>query len=469
MKRDEGRMRVMSFTKTLLATAVATSCIVMVQPAQAQSLTEVFSAAYNSNPTLLAARAALRATDEGVSQALSNWRPTVSVTNERGRQNIEYTPQSATNRDGWMNPNSLQLTVSQPLYRGGRTESATDSAEALVLAGRQDLASTERRVLLDAVTAYMDVVQNQAVLELNRNNEEVLRRQLEAVRERFRVGEITRTDVAQSESRLARATADRISSEGALVSARAVLARVIGEMPRTLTAPPPLPQLPKSEEEALAISYDENPDLLAARFREVAAKNDVRTASGALLPTVSLNGSMTKSDETTRNNFETDTTKVVLSVTMPLYEGGAVYSQTRQRKQTHNQRRIQVEEQRRSVRQSVVQAWENLTTARSNITARSSQVEAARIALEGVQQEAEVGSRTTLDVLDQEQEYLDARVAEVRARRDEYVAGFTLLSAVGRLGARSLSLPVEYYDPTENYQRVRDKWFGTDGGLNGED
>jgi TolC family type I secretion outer membrane protein len=468
MKRDEGRMRVMSFTKTLMATAVAVSCIMAVQPAQAQSLSDVFASAYNNNPTLLAARAALRATDEGVPQALSSWRPTVTVTGERGRQNIDYDPESASQRSGSMNPSTVQLTVSQPLYRGGRTEAATDSAEALILAGRQDLASTERRVLLDAVTAYMDVVQNQAVLDLTRNNEEVLRRQLEAVRERFRVGEITRTDVAQSESRLSRATADRISAEGALISSRAVLARVIGEMPRTLTPPPPLPELPKSEDEALAVSYDENPDLLGARFREVAAKNDVRVASGALLPTVSLNGTLTKADETTRNNLQTDTQKLALTVTVPLYEGGAVYSQTRQRKQTHNQRRIQVEEQRRAVRQAVVQAWENLGTARSNITARVSQVEAARIALEGVQQEAEVGSRTTLDVLDQEQEYLDARVAEVRARRDEYVAGFTLLSSVGRLNARALNLPVEYYDPTDNYERVRNKWFGTDGGLNAE-
>lgn len=455
----------MTFKKILLATAVTVGCLAT-QAVQAQSLGEVFSAAYNNNPTLLAARAALRATDEGVPQALSGWRPTVSVTGEYGRQRQEYDPASASNPNANLNPQTTSLTVSQPLYRGGRTEAATDSAEALVLAGRQDLAATERRVLLDAVTAYMDVVQNQAVLDLNRNNEEVLRRQFDAVRERFRVGEITRTDVAQSESRLSRATADRISAEGALVSSRAVLARIIGEMPRTLTTPPPLPQLPASETEALAIAYDENPDLQGARFREVAAKYDVRAVSGGLLPSVSLNGSLTKADETTRANLEAESAKIALQLTMPLYEGGQIYSQTRQRKQTHNQRRIQVEEQRRSVRQSVVQAWENLATARSNITARRSQVDASRIALEGVQQEAEVGSRTVLDVLDQEQEYLDARVAEVRARRDEYVAGFTLVSSVGRLNARQLSLPVDYYDPETNYQRVRDKWFGTDGGLN---
>lgn len=458
----------MSFKTALLASALALGCVAVVQPASAQSLTDALSAAYNNNPTLLAARAALRATDEGVPQALSNWRPTVNLTGEAGKLRQEFDPSTASNPSDTISPRTLQLSVSQPLYRGGRTESATDAAEALVLAGRQDLASTERRVLLDAVTAYMDVVQNQAVLELNRNNEEVLRRQLEATRERFRVGEITRTDVAQAESRLSRATADRISAEGALISSRAVLARVMGETPGTLVQPPPLPQLPANEDEALAIAYDDNPDLLGARFREVAAKYDVRTISGGLLPTVSVNGTLSKSDETSRANLESESAKIALTVTMPLYEGGSIYSQTRQRKQTHNQRRIQVEEQRRSVRQSVTQAWENLSTARSNITARRAQVDAARIALEGVQQEAEVGSRTTLDVLDQEQEYLDARVAEVRARRDEYVAGFTLLSAVGRLGARQLTLPVDYYDPETNYQRVRDKWFGTDGGLTAE-
>jgi len=458
----------MNFKKILLATAFAAGCL-GTQAVQAQSLGEVFSAAYNNNPTLLAARAALRATDEGVPQALSGWRPTVSVTGEYGRQRNEYDPSTTTQPSATLDPRTTSLTVSQPLYRGGRTEAATDSAEALVLAGRQDLAGTERRVLLDAVTAYMDVVQNQAVLDLNRNNEEVLRRQLDAVRERFRVGEITRTDVAQSESRLSRATADRIFSEGALVSSRAVLARIIGEMPRTLTTPPPLPQLPANEDEALAIAYDENPDLLGARFREAAAKSDVRVVSGGLLPSVSLNGSLSRADETTRSNLETDSAKIALQLTVPLYEGGQIYSQTRQRKQTHNQRRIQVEEQRRAVRQSVVQAWENLGTARSNITARRAQVDASRIALEGVQQEAEVGSRTVLDVLDQEQEYLDARVAEVRARRDEYVAGFTLVSSVGRLTARQLTLPVDYYDPETNYKRVRDKWFGTDGGLNAAD
>lgn len=462
-------MRVTTLRNALFASVCAAASLVAIAPASAQSLNEVLIAAYNSNPTLLAARAGLRATDEGVPQALSGWRPTVTVTGEAARQRQEFSPTSVSNPNQILDPRTLQLSVSQPLYRGGRTVAATEAAEALVLAGRQDLAAAERRVLLDAVTAYMDVVQNQAVLDLNRNNEAVLRRQLEATRERFRVGEITRTDVAQAESRLSRATADRISAEGLLVSARAVLARVMGDMPGTLVTPPPLPELPASEESAVDASYEESPDLLAARFREAAAKFDVRTISGGLLPTLSLNGTLTKADETSRRNLETESAKIALALTVPLYEAGSVYSQTRQRKQVHNQRRIQVEEQRRAVRQSVVQAWENLNTARSNIVARRAQVQAAEIALDGVQQEAEVGSRTTLDVLDAEQELLDARVAQVRAGRDEYVAGYSLLSAIGRLGARQLALPVEYYDPETNYARVREKWFGTDaGGLEAE-
>lgn len=454
----------MSLRSLLLGSALAIS---LAGAANAQSLTDALAAAYTNNPTLLAARAALRATDEGVPQALSGWRPTVSLTTEGGKLYQDFQPASPASgtRDDTITPLSAGVTVTQPLYRGGRTEASTGSAEASVQAGRQDLATTERRVLADGVTAYMDVYRDQAVVDLNRNNEQVLRRQLEATRERFRVGEITRTDVAQAESRLSRAIADRTSAEGLLISSRATFARVIGQAPTRLGAPPPLPPLPATEDEALAIADQENPDLQAAQFREAAARFDVRAASGALLPTVSLNASASKAYETSRAGLITDTARASVSVSVPLYESGSTYSLTRQRKQTYFQRKTQVDEARRSVRQSVVQAWENLNTARGNIVARKAQVQAARIALDGVTQEADVGSRTTLDVLDAEQEYLDAQVAQVRAERDEYVAGYALLSAIGRLSARNLGLPVELYDPAENYNRVRDKWFGTDGGL----
>lgn len=446
----------------------ALSLLLASPAAWAQNLNDILAGTYNNNPTLGAARAALRATDEGVPQALSGWRPTVSLTGEIGKLRQDYSPNTAASPSDTITPATVGVNVSQPLYRGGRVEAQTASAEALVQAGRQDLASTERRVLQDNVTAYMDVLRDQAVVDLTRNNEQVLRRQLEATRERFRVGEITRTDVAQAESRLSRATADRISAEGLLISSRATFARITGVQPDRLVPPPPLPALPGSEEEALAVADKENPELQAAQFRELAARSDVRSASGGLLPSVSLNASLNRASDQSRANLDVDSARASINVTVPLYEAGGVYSQTRQRKQVYNQRRIQVDEQRRLTRQSVVQAWENLNTARSNINARKAQVQAARIALEGVQQEAEVGSRTTLDVLDAEQEYLDAQVAQVRAERDEYVAGFTLFSAVGRLSARNLGLPVELYDPAENYNRVRDLWYGTDGGLDVE-
>lgn len=455
--------------KYLMAATGLVGLVLAAMPdARAQQLNDVLAAAYSNNPTLLAARAALRATDEGVPQARSGWRPTVSLTGEAGRSFADAHPSAALTQATSLSPATVGLSVSQPLYRGGRTEAATDTAEASVQASRQDLATTERRVLQDAVTAYMDVLRDQAVLDLTRNNEQVLRRQLDATRERFRVGEITRTDVAQAESRLSRATADRSSAEGALISSRAIYARIVGEQPGVLTQPPPLPALPTSETEALSVADQENPDLQAAQFRELAARSDVRATSGALLPTVSLNASANKGLEQSRVDAITETARATVQVSVPLYEAGGIYSQTRQKKQVHNQRRIQVDEQRRAVRQAVVQAWENLNTARSNITARKAQVQASRIALDGVQQEAEVGSRTTLDVLDAEQEYLDAQVAQVRAERDEYVAGFALLSSVGRLSARNLGLAVDLYDPAENYNRVRDLWFGTDGGLNAE-
>lgn len=452
----------------LLGGVVSAVWLLAAPQAGAQTLNEVLSNAYTNNPTLGAARAAVRATDEGVPQALSGWRPTVSLTGEAGVLRQDYKPNTASTQSDTINPTAVGVSVSQPLYRGGRVEALTDSAEALVQAARQDLASTERRVLQDSVTSYMDVLRDQAVVDLTRNNEAVLRRQLEATRERFRVGEITRTDVAQAESRLSRATADRISAEGALISSRATFARIAGLQPGRLVPPPPLPALPANEDEAVAIGDKENPELQAAQFRELSARSDVRAASGALLPSVSLNASANRTTEQSRADLDLNTARASIQVTVPLYEAGGVYSQTRQRKQTYNQRRIQVDEQRRLVRQGVTQAWENLNTARSNINARKAQVQASRIALEGVQQEAEVGSRTTLDVLDAEQEYLDAQVAQVRAERDEYVAGFVLYSAIGRLSARNLSLPVQLYDPAENYNRVRDLWFGTDGGLDVE-
>lgn len=445
-------LRLLSFVGVggvLVAAAVPTGI-------RADNLTDALVSAYSSNPTLLAERAAVRATDEGVPQALSGWRPTVSVSGSAG---VQQSKTDLTSEQD-LNPLSGTLDVTQPLYRGGRTVSATDEAESNVLAARSRLRSVEQTVLLNAVTAYLDVLRDEARVQLNRNNEAVLQRQLEATRDRFEVGEVTRTDVAQSEARLSNAVASRVAAQGDLASSRATYQQVIGRPAADLEPAPPLPALPESLEDSLSISRDENPDVDAARFSEAAAGFGVTTAFGQLLPTVNLVGQMRRSDETTTENVASRSDSIIAQVTVPLYQSGSVTSQVRQAKQVRNQRRIEIEATLRTTLEATEQAWEALVAARSQIDSRAEQVRANEIALEGVKQEAAVGSRTVLDVLDAEQELLDARVALVVAERDEYVAGYRLISAIGRLDVVNLDLPVQAYDPTVHFDEVRDKWWG---------
>ncbi len=426
------------------------------QAAGAETMRDALARAYLENPDLGAARAELRGVDETVPQALAGWRPTVSVDAAGG---YVYSDTSASRRQNLRQVNG-RLSVVQPLYRGGRTIAATAQAEKQVLAGRSRLRSREQSVLLAAVTAYMDVLRDRARVELNLNNERVLRRQLEATQDRFDVGEVTRTDVAQAEARLARTIAERISAEGSLAVSDATYAQVIGGQPGDLEGAPPLPALPASLEEAMAITLAENPDLEGAGHQEDAARDAVEVAFGEILPNATLNGTVDGGHETTREYVTTHSISILARVTVPLYQAGAVHARVRQAKELRNQRRIEVERARRRAVETVTQSWENLGTARSNIAARQQEVRANEIALEGVRQEAAVGSRTTLDVLDAEQELLDARVGLVEAERDEYVAGFTLHAAVGRLSVARLEVPVTPYDPTTHYGRVRNKYWG---------
>jgi TolC family type I secretion outer membrane protein len=423
----------------------------------AETLTDALVQTYNHNPTLLSERASLRATDESVPQARSGWRPTVSL---NGSVGVARRDSSITSREQDLVPRSYGLEVSQPLYRGGRTVSSTDEAEATVQALRARLLSVEQSVLLSAVTAYIDVLRDAARVQLTRNNEMVLQRQLEATNDRFEVGEVTRTDVAQSQARLSGASAARVAAEGDLAQSRATYQQIIGASPGTLEAAPPLPDLPQSQEDAMSLSLEQNPDVLNARYSEQAAQHAVRTAVGQLLPTVDLVGALDRSDETTARNVDTSNASVSAQVRVPLYQSGAVHSRVREAKERRSQARIDVEVAERQVVERATQAWEILVSSRSQISAREEEVKANQIALEGVRQEAEVGSRTTLDVLDAEQELLDAQVALVVAERNEYVAGFELLAAVGGLTAQKLELPVEFYDPAEHLDQVRNKWWG---------
>jgi outer membrane protein/adhesin transport system outer membrane protein len=451
-------------------------------PAGAQSLEEALARAYVSNPTIESQRAQLRATDELVPQALSGYRPTVEAgadavnsnvttrltpaareaAREAARTPAERERAGRSKQKVTLQSRTVDLSIVQPFYSGGTTQAQTKRAEALVQAQRADLLSTEQTVLLDGSTAYLDVVRDQAVLDLNINNEQVLRRQLQASRDRFNVGEITRTDVSQAESRLARAISDRIQSEGLLSASRAVFARIIGTPPGRLTAPRLVFDLPASRGETVSLAESNNPTVIAAQYAETAARSAVDSVRGEMLPSANLRGTLSRGWDPDPTTDREDTAQITASVTVPIYQAGATESRVREARQTAGQRRIQIEESRRQVVETAIRAWEDLTTARATIQSRQSQVRASDIALEGVRQEALVGSRTTLDTLDAEQELLDARVQLVQAQRDEMVAAFSVLSATGQLSARLLGLKVPYYDHVKHYKQVRDKWWGTD-------
>jgi TolC family type I secretion outer membrane protein len=427
-------------------------------PAGAQTLEEALATAYASNPTLQSARAQLRATDELVPQALSNWRPTVQADGSIGPTWLD-----ARNRGTGTFPlGTAGLSVTQPLYRGGSSSAQLSQAENLVRAGRAQLAAAEQQVLLDAVTAYVDVLAAQALLDLNKNNEQVLAEQLRATRERFDVGEVTKTDVSQAEARLAGATAGRIQAEGNLTSFRAIYRQQIGEMPGNLQVPKSLPSnLPANEEETVAQS-ENNPNLVTAVYAERAAEDGTDVVFGALLPTVSLDGEVLVEQDLSGNQFNTDanSAQLLARITIPLYQAGSVDSQVRESKQTAAQRRRQVDEQRRLAEQQATTSWRALETAQAQITSFRAQVESTKTALEGVEQEQSVGLRTVLDVLDAQQEVLNAQTSLVQARRDEVVAAYTVLFAVGRLTAADLKLPAEHYNVDQHYNEVRGKWWG---------
>ncbi len=432
------------------------------QGAGAQTLAEALADAYTTNPTLGASRAELRTVNEGVPQALANWRPEIFLTGSAGKSRIDRETSDAET----LTPLDATAEVIQPLYRGGRTVAATARAEQEVLAQRATLDSVEQSVLLSAAIAYMDVWRAQSVVELTESNERVIERQLEATRDRFTVGEVTRTDVAQAETRLATAAAERIAAEGALRSNRAVYEEVIGKVPGILPTTPPLSGLPGSLDEVTELSVSHNPDILAASFSEKAARHRVREVTGELYPTVSINGSLGHREETVSRDAEVQRAEILAEIRIPLYQQGAVSSRVREAKQVSNQRHIEIEEARRRTEQESISAWEGLQTARAQIRSFEFGVRSAEIALEGVRQENEVGARTILDILDAEQELLDAKVNLVRSQRDEIVAGFGVRAAIGQLTARDLELAVEVYNPEIDYLKVRNSWFGL--GISGE-
>ncbi|HEX3881738.1 MAG TPA: TolC family outer membrane protein [Stellaceae bacterium] len=435
--------------------------------ASAQTLTEALSYAYNNNPQLLAQRATLRSTDEQVPQALSGWRPSVNFTGQAGFERGALAESGARSVFSSFVERELDLRVTQPVYNGGRTEAQTRQAINAVEAARAQTLATETTVFQAVCQAFLDVVRDQTLVEVNRSNEAVLKKQLEATRDRFRVGEVTRTDVAQAESSYSQAVATRIASEGTLEVSRAAYTRAVGHPPGRLVMPKERPALPATRDDALALASTNNFNVIAGNFTELAAKDNVDAVRDQLLPQVSIVGDLNRSysPSITLNVAREDTASVVGQVTVPLYEGGQIYSQTRAAQQQVGARRSQTDDARRQAVQTASQAWDTLTSARAAIASFSVAVRAAQIALAGVQQEVLVGSRTVLDVLNTEQQLFNTQQQLVGSDHDAAVAEYNLAAATGRLVAPELHLPVQLYDMEKHYKEVKDKWIGFKGGL----
>ncbi|AWJ82838.1 hypothetical protein TSH58p_04485 [Azospirillum sp. TSH58] len=453
------------FARHLMATALTLGVAFVggIDTASAQSLEDALAQAYSNNPALAAQRARQRAVDESVPQALSGYRPTVRATAGITRNASNSTFQGGeTGSEN--NAKSVGVSATQPLY-DATVGPAVRRAERTVEAQRATVLANEQQILLNAAAAYLDVVQNQAVLELQANNEQVLRRQLDAARDRFRVGEYTRTDVSQSESRLAASIAARISAEGTLQASRATYERVVGSMPGKLKAPKPKFKLPGTLDEVVEMARSNNPSVLSATYTEAAQREAVDQQFGRLLPSANLSAQANRTIDAGRSSGidikRQDGAQLTAQITIPLYQAGLPEALTREAKHTANQARLQIDDTRRQAVEAAISAWQGLQAARASIESYNSQIRAAEIALEGVRQEAQVGSRTVLDVLNQEQELLNARVNLVRAQRTEMVQAFTVLGAIGQLTARQLNLPVQYYDADTHYKQVRNKWIGT--------
>jgi len=430
-------------------------------PAQAETLADAIALAYQTNPTLQGQRASQRALDESVVQARTGLRPTVSLAGDASWRDTEVSDSDAGTAT--IRSSGAGLSVSQPIYTGGRVSSGISAARADVLTGREGLRGVEAQVLQAVITAYVDVRRDQERLRIATDNVAVLQRQLDESRARFEVGEITRTDVAQAEARFAGARASFSSAQAQLAISRAGYAAVVGQNPGDLAPEPSLVGLlPTTVDEAFVAAEDANPQVLAAEYGERSSAARLAATRAERRPTVSASGSIgyDSPSSLTGSQFDDYEQSVSGSVTvrLPIFTGGLINSSIRAATERNRADQLAIEEARRTALRTVSQAWNSLVGARANLVANEEQVRATRIAFEGVRQEAQVGLRTTLDVLNAEQELRNAELALVNARRDEYVASAILLAAMGKLEARYLIPDVQTYDPVLNATRVNAGW-----------
>ncbi|MEY3596836.1 MAG: hypothetical protein RL543_789 [Pseudomonadota bacterium] len=426
--------------------------------ASADTIESALAKAYMNNPDFNAQRAALRATDEGVQRARAGLLPSVSASSSLGRQSSTYNSSNEV-----LSPRTLGVSVTQSLYNGARVTNQIDQSEKSVLAAREQLRSVEQKVLFGASSGYMAVVRDTAVLKVRQANINVLKEQLRQTEDRFNVGEVTRTDVAQVSAQLAAAEAERSAAQASLASSVASYQQIIGSMPDALADAVPLVNMvPTSLDQALLIGQADHPDIRAARFSVDIAAAGVKIAQGELMPSLSLKGSLTHANDYKSADDEYNDASIVASLTIPLYEGGEVHARVRQLKETLGQRRLEADSALRAVIAEISSAWSQYITSQARIKAAETQIEAATVALNGTREEAKVGQRTTLDVLIADQTLLGAQVNLVTAQTDRVVASYRVLSSVGKLSANSLGLKVKGYDAKVHYDKVKGRLYGSD-------
>jgi outer membrane protein len=438
-------------------------------PVLADTIEAALVRAYQNNPQLNAQRASVRFTDENVPQALSGYRPKVAITASAGYQYTDVnttaggTPTQIVRTEvhGANAPRSVGATISQTLFNGQQTANRTRAAESQVSSAREGLRVLEQTVLLAAATIYMDYLRDSAIVEVQKSNVRVLEQTLKQTRDRFNVGEVTRTDVAQSEAQLAAGNTQLLTAEANLTTTRANFRRIIGDEPVALAPGSPVDRfLPPSLTGAVELSLTQNPNVTAAMFGIDVSYLQVKVNEGALFPTVTLQTSVQQSYEQTMTIFRSFGASTVAQLSVPVYQGGAEYSLIRQSKETLAQQRLNLEQVRDQARANVVTAWGQLVAGKAQVQSAQAQVTASEIALNGVREEAKAGQRTTLDVLNAQQALVNARVALVTAQHDRVVASYSVLNAVGRLSPIVLNLNSNVYDPSVHYHQVRDSWVG---------
>ncbi|MCB4770087.1 TolC family outer membrane protein [Ancylobacter sp. Lp-2] len=461
----------------LVASAIAVFVIGTSLPAAAQTLDQALVSAYSGNPTLNSQRAATRATDEYVPIALGGYRPQVFGSASIGAQWSETRVSSGsaaallnngnTISNSRLFPSGFGITISQTIYDGLRTANSVRGAESQVRGQRELLRNTEQLVLLDGVTAYMNVLQNSALVELQKQNLAALQEELRAARDRFAVGEITRTDVAQAEASVANAQSLLSQAQSNLTTSQAVFFQVTGLKAVKLSPGRPIdPMLPKNVDAAIQLGLGHHPAVKAAEFAVDASMSNVKVAESALSPQLTLNGAAASNYNSSSTAERATSAAATLNLSVPIYQGGGEFATIRQSKELLSQSRIEVDVNRDQVRANVVQYWGALVASKDAIESAQASVAANEIALRGVREEWRVGQRTTLDVLNAQTALFNARASLVIAQRDRVVASYAVLSAIGDLNSAKLRLKVATYNPKIHYDQVRDAWIGvrTPGG-----